>query len=95
MNPLDSKNTFKNLNQSASVKSQLRSIIVGRILMFGLLLSLIIILFGIVGQMSYEDEVREHAHYCDMVAEGTWPDYDNLYDQCDLAYNNLKELENK
>lgn len=94
MNQQDSKNTLKYLNHSASVKSQLRSIIVGRILMFGLLLSLIIIIFATVGQMDYEDEVRDTAHYCDMVAEGTWPDYNNIYDQCDKAYNALNELEN-
>jgi len=93
MNQQDSENTLKNLYLSAPGKPQLRSIIVGRILMIGLPL-LFIILFGIVGQQDYEDQIREHVYYCDMVANKAWPDYNNIYDQCDKAYNALKELEN-
>lgn len=32
-------------------------------------------LFGLVGQMDYEDEVSQEAHYCDMVEAGNWPAY--------------------
>jgi len=77
MNQQDSENTLKNLYLSAPGKPQLRSIIVGRILM-----------------IDYEDQIREHVYYCDMVANKAWPDYNNIYDQCDKAYNALKELEN-
>jgi hypothetical protein len=94
MNQRDSQNTLKRLNHSASVKPQSRSIIVGRILIACLLPLLVIIIFTITGQMDYEDEVRESVHYCNMVADGIWPDYNNLYDQCDKAYNALTELEN-
>ena len=30
-------------------------------------------LFGIVGQMDYEDELAQHAHCLDMVELGAWP----------------------
>ena len=32
-------------------------------------------LFGLVGQMDYEDAVTQEAHYCDMVEAGKWPAY--------------------
>lgn len=32
-------------------------------------------LFGLVGQMDYEDAVNQEAHYCDMVEAGHWPAY--------------------
>ncbi|QZI87786.1 hypothetical protein PODOV008v2_p0022 [Vibrio phage 44E38.1] len=32
-------------------------------------------LFGLVGQMDYEDAVKQEAHYCDMVEAGNWPAY--------------------
>ncbi|QZI91253.1 hypothetical protein PODOV050v2_p0024 [Vibrio phage 66E30.1] len=32
-------------------------------------------LFGLVGQMDYEDAVNQEAHYCDMVEAGNWPAY--------------------
>ena len=35
----------------------------------------VIIAFGIVGQMDYEDAIKEEQHYCDMVREGHWPKY--------------------
>lgn len=31
-------------------------------------------LFGIVGQMDYEDAVTQHAHCLDMVKQGAWPE---------------------
>lgn len=30
-------------------------------------------LFGIAGQMDYEDELAQHAHCLDMVERGAWP----------------------
>ncbi|AUR93172.1 hypothetical protein NVP1184A_33 [Vibrio phage 1.184.A._10N.286.49.A5] len=30
-------------------------------------------LFGLVGQMDYEDAVNAENHYCDMVEAGLWP----------------------
>lgn len=32
-------------------------------------------LFGLVGQMDYEDAVKEESNYCSMVKAGNWPDY--------------------
>lgn len=34
---------------------------------------LILALFGLVGQMDYEDAVAQHAHCLDMVEQGAWP----------------------
>mgnify|MGYP006207382395 FL=1 len=35
----------------------------------------VIVAFGIVNQMDYEDAIAEEQHYCDMVREGHWPAY--------------------
>lgn len=32
-------------------------------------------LFGLVGQLDYEDAVNAENHYCDMVEAGKWPAY--------------------
>lgn len=32
---------------------------------------------GAVGNADYADEVRQQEHYCDMVADGHWPAYDD------------------
>lgn len=34
---------------------------------------LFLALFGLVGQMDYEDAVAQHAHCLDMVKQGAWP----------------------
>lgn len=39
---------------------------------------LILLIMGMVGSMDYEDAVLNQKHYCKMVAEGTWPDYNEL-----------------
>lgn len=39
----------------------------------------ILLLLGLVGQMDYEDAKLHQDHYCKMVAEGAWPDYDEVY----------------
>lgn len=31
--------------------------------------------FGIVGSMDVDDQQGEHDKYCQMVAEGLWPEY--------------------
>ena len=36
---------------------------------------LLALLMGIVGSMVAEDEQQAEAHYCQMVADGLWPDY--------------------
>ena len=36
---------------------------------------LLIVAFGIVGQMDYEDAIEQDKHYCDMVREGHWPNF--------------------
>lgn len=32
---------------------------------------------GAVGNADYADDVRQQQHYCDMVADGHWPAYDD------------------
>lgn len=32
-----------------------------------------LLVFGLVGQMDYEDELAQHAHCLDMVEQGFWP----------------------
>ena len=41
---------------------------------------LLIVAFGIVGQMDYEDAVKEEQRYCDMVRDGHWPHYNKDID---------------
>jgi len=33
----------------------------------------LLVTFGMVGSMDYEDAVRQEAHYCKMVKAGHWP----------------------
>jgi len=40
----------------------------------------LIMAFGIVGQMDYEDAIKEEQHYCDMVRDGHWPHYNKDID---------------
>ena len=46
-----------------------------------ILVSLAIFLFGVVSEMSYEDAVREENQYCELVGDGTWPDYKGIYEE--------------
>lgn len=41
----------------------------------------VVVLLAIAGNMDYADAVREHAHYCARVADGTWPDYKKTFDE--------------
>lgn len=44
---------------------------------------LILLIMGWVGNMDYEDAQLGQQHYCKMVANGHWPDYDGVYkDEC-------------
>lgn len=46
-------------------------------------LVLILLAMGAVGSMDFKDAVRHQNHYCKMVANGHWPDYDGVYkDEC-------------
>ncbi|MBN46231.1 MAG: hypothetical protein CMH23_07135 [Methylophaga sp.] len=40
-----------------------------------------VVLFGIVGRMDYEDELKSQAHYCEMVREGAWPDFKKIFEE--------------
>lgn len=42
-------------------------------------LVLILLIMGWVGNMDFEDAIRHQNHYCRMVADGIWPDYDKIY----------------
>ncbi len=41
---------------------------------------LLVMAFGIVGQMDYEDAIKEEQRYCDMVRDGHWPHYNKDID---------------
>jgi len=48
----------------------------------GILLAAIgVMLMLIIGRMDYQDAEREHAHYCEMVQAGHWPDYRQIYEE--------------
>ena len=38
--------------------------------------------FGLVGEMDYQDEVQQAAHYQQMVCDGHWPNYKDLEVHC-------------
>lgn len=44
-------------------------------------LVLILLAMGAVGSMDFEDALLQQDHYCKMVAEGTWPDYEGNYEE--------------
>lgn len=44
-------------------------------------LAFVLILFGIVGGMDAEDAEASAEHYCQMVKDGVWPDYQGTYRQ--------------
>ena len=45
-----------------------------------------IIALGLVGRADMNDEIAEAVYYCDMVADGYWPDYNNTASECHKAY---------
>lgn len=47
-------------------------------------LLMVIVLFvamGIVGEMDYQDAILEHEAYCKNVAEGVWSDYKKIFEE--------------
>lgn len=48
--------------------------------LIGLGIVAVVALFGICGNMDFEDEAREHLLYCNNVKDGLHPDYRNFYD---------------
>lgn len=51
---------------------------------WGYPLLIVIVLFvvmGIVGEMDYQDAILEHEAYCKNVAEGVWPDYKKIFEE--------------
>lgn len=43
----------------------------------------VVIVFGLVGNMDYQDELKEQDRYHTMVCEGSWPNYKALEIDCD------------
>ena len=40
--------------------------------------------YSLVSNMDFEDALNQERHYCQMVREGVWPDYQENYDEvCD------------
>jgi len=52
-----------------------------RVSPYGLLFCAFLVLIGLVGDLDYQDEIRERDHYCGMVEAGKWPDYREIYDE--------------
>lgn len=50
-------------------------------LLTGIGIIIAVVLFGIVGRMDYEDELKSQAHYCEMVSEGAWPDFKGIFEE--------------
>ena len=49
-----------------------------------LMLAVIVAIFwGLVGSMVMDDEENAEAHYCQMVADGLWPEYRKGEVSCD------------
>lgn len=42
--------------------------------------------FGVAGYGDYRAELEAAVFYCDMVAAGHWPDYDNVASYCPETY---------
>lgn len=40
---------------------------------------ILLLLFGIVGKMDFEEAQMQEAYYCQNVANGIWPDYNKTY----------------
>lgn len=46
-----------------------------------LLILLVLVTLGVVGNGDFENDLIENEMYCDMVRDGHWPDYKNNYDE--------------
>jgi hypothetical protein len=44
---------------------------------------ILFLLFGLVGQSDYEEELAAQRHYCNMVESGAWPPF-NPETNCDM-----------
>ena len=55
------------------------------------IIAALVLLFGLVGRMDYEDQLAEQANYCEMVKAGFWPDYQGTYRrECRTPTNGLR-----
>lgn len=55
----------------------------------GLLLGLtMFLLFGLVGEMDYQEALDHERNYNEMVCKGLWGDYDNRKPDCSKLENN-------
>lgn len=46
----------------------------------------LLLAFGIVGAMDYEDAVAADQHYNEMVCAGYWPDYEDRRPDCSSSH---------
>lgn len=53
----------------------------------------VIVAVGIVGNMDFQDEVRQQLSYCENVKAGVWPDYDGTY-KTECTPQRIKEFQN-
>lgn len=51
----------------------------------------VLLAIGFVGNMDFQDEVREQIAYCENVKAGTWPDYNGTF-ATECTPDNLKKL---
>lgn len=78
---------FEDLNHFALYKDRfgMPKSIQKSILAF-IILGTIATIFGIVGHMDKNDELADRAHYCNMVAKGSWPDFRHIAKtECNVA----------
>ena len=47
-----------------------------------LIIAALLVAFGLVGEMDYQDEVQQMAYYEKMVCSGHWPNYKDLEVSC-------------
>lgn len=53
------------------------------------LASILLLIFGVVGKMDFDDAVAAEAHYCSMVASGAWPAYKGECNGNTILVNNM------
>lgn len=58
-----------------------------------LLGGILLLIFGVVGKMDYEDAIKEEATYCDMVASKVWPAYKGECNDNRIMVDNLASAE--
>lgn len=59
-------------------------------LLGGLAALAFLLILGLVGTEDFKSELLTQVRYCDNVAAGIWPDYNNTAQYCDETFANLQ-----